>query len=35
MMKRIAPLDSSHEIECPRKVSLNSETVGIFLRFSG
>ena len=34
MTKRIAPLDSSREIQCLRKVSSNSKTVGIILRFS-
>ena len=35
MMKRTAPLNLSREIYRPRKVSLNSETVGIFYKFLG
>ena len=29
MMKRIVPLESSHEIELARKISWNSETIGV------
>ena len=29
MMKRTSPLESSHEIELPRQISSNSETVEI------
>ena len=33
MTKRTSPLESSHKIKLPRRISLNSETVGIS-RFS-
>ena len=33
MMKQIAPLESSREILLARKISLNSETVGIYTFF--
>ena len=35
MTKRTAPLSSSREIWYPKKVSLNSETVGIFYEILG
>ena len=33
MTKRIVPLESSHEIYLARKISSNSETVGIYTFF--
>ena len=33
MMKRISPLESSREIQLVRKISSNSETVGIYTIF--
>ena len=33
MMKRISPLESSREIYLARKISSNSETVGIYMVF--
>ena len=33
MMKRILPLESSHEIQLPRRISSNSETAGIYTFF--
>ena len=35
MTKRTAPLNSSREIYLPYRISLNSETVGIFYEFFG
>ena len=35
MIKQTVSLDSSRDIQRPRKVSSNFETVRIFLRFSG
>ena len=35
MTKRTAPLNSSCEIQLPCRISLNSETVGIFYEFLG
>ena len=33
MTKQISPLESSHEIWLPRRISSNSETVGIYTFF--
>ena len=33
MMKQITPLESSRKIKFPRKISSNSETVGIYTFF--